>query len=386
MIYTGLSRTGEIESVKAHGGGDIAEVYGGLNETDPIFYKSRTITGVPPLSFKALGKPLSDYLISGNTVQNGTPTPEAPVDVQGCGVRTMQLFEDKIVTCSIDANGRLITNSDFDMYIAKVEQGVTYIASSSITGGFFTTKPEIGSVSYNGQRMAYAPRTFTAPITGYVTFRVNAGSDEPMLNAGSTALPYEPYGYKLPLNVNGTEYPIYLGEAQTTRRIKRLAMTGEENNWGEYTRSDSTTVPYLPLSDFKGASATNIKADIKCTHYDTKTQANIQNTTNKTGIAGRTSIGIIIADESISTLADFKSYLAAQYAAGTPVTVWYVLTEPETGIVNEPLHKIGDYADTITMAQAGVAIPTFGGDNIISFGTTVKPSVSITGNIKEVLV
>lgn len=226
-----------------------------------------------PAMIQASGEPLTDYLISGNTIQSGTPTPEAPVDVVGCGV-------------------------------------------------------------WDETRQSY----------------------------------------KLPPTVNGTEHPIYLGQVESTRRIRKLVLTGEENNWGEYTRSDSTTVPYLPLSDFKGASATNIKADIKCTHYDTKTQVNIQNSTNKTGIAGRTSIGIIIADESISTLADFKSYLAAQYAAGTPVTVWYVLAEPETGIVNEPLHKIGSYTDTITMAQAEVAIPTSDGDNIISFGTTVQPS------------
>ena len=41
-----------------------------------------------PYGFKlqASGEPLTDYTISGNTVQDGTPTPEAPVDVVGCGV------------------------------------------------------------------------------------------------------------------------------------------------------------------------------------------------------------------------------------------------------------------------------------------------------------
>ena len=56
------------------------------------------------------------------------------------------------------------------------------------------------------------------------------------------------------------------------------------------------------------------------------------------------------------------------------MAIWYVLAKPETGIVNEPLHKIGDYADTISLEQAGVAIPTSDGDNTISFGTTVQPS------------
>jgi hypothetical protein len=73
-------------------------------------------------------------------------------------------------------------------------------------------------------------------------------------------------------------------------------------------------------------------------------------------------------------LAAFKQWLAAQYANGTPVTVWYVLAEPETGIVNEPLMKIGDYADTISMEQAGVQIPTLNGQTVIDVDTTLKPS------------
>lgn len=57
-----------------------------------------------------------------------------------------------------------------------------------------------------------------------------------MLNTGSTALPYEPYGYKLPLTVNGVEYPIYLGEVETTRKIRKLVLTGRKvGNYGTET-------------------------------------------------------------------------------------------------------------------------------------------------------
>lgn len=68
------------------------------------------------------------------------------------------------------------------------------------------------------------------------------------------------------------------------------------------------------------------------------------------------------------------TWLAAQYAAGHPVTVWYVLAEPETAIVNEPLMKIGDYADTISFAQSQVAIPTASGANVLDMTSPVKPS------------
>jgi hypothetical protein len=88
-------------------------------------------------------------------------------------------------------------------------------------------------------------------------------------------------------------------------------------------------------------------------------------------------------DRRFNTIAGFKAYLSSQYAAGTPVTVWYVLATSATGIVNEPLHKIGDYADTVSFAQAGVTIPTVAGTNTLDMTSPVKPlAVSITGNIK----
>jgi hypothetical protein len=82
--------------------------------------------------------------------------------------------------------------------------------------------------------------------------------------------------------------------------------------------------------------------------------------------------------------AKFKQWLAAQYASGTPVTVWYVLATPETGIINEPLHKIGDYADTISYAQSGVEISTTKGFNTITTDTTVLPSnIEVKGVINN---
>jgi hypothetical protein len=80
---------------------------------------------------------------------------------------------------------------------------------------------------------------------------------------------------------------------------------------------------------------------------------------------------------------DFKSYLAAQYAAGTPVTVWYVLAEPETAIVNEPLAKIGDYADELSSADAGVTITTTEGQNTLTVDTDLQPSEMTITYIKE---
>lgn len=48
-------------------------------------YPIRTITGVPPLSFLADGRPLQSWSISGGAVQDGVPAPDDPIYPKECG-------------------------------------------------------------------------------------------------------------------------------------------------------------------------------------------------------------------------------------------------------------------------------------------------------------
>lgn len=216
-----------------------------------------------PAMIQASGEPLTDYTIYGNIVQNGTPTPEAPVDVVGCGG-----------------------------WDATVQQ------------------------------------------------------------------------YKLSITVNVTEHPIYLGQVETTRRIKKWVIDGTEN-WSKGNYSPSGGYQFFAP---KPSDIAN-NPDWLTTHFKKG------NVLNGSAFASYLSL---YPEKSIlpenATANDFKAWLAQKYQNGTPVTIWYVLATPEAAIVNEPLHKIGDYADTITMAQADVTIPTSDGDNIISFDTSVQPS------------
>ena len=275
MIYTGLNHTGEISKVYAHGDSDVSAIYGGINEANPIYYKTRTITGQTPLSYKALSKPISDYIISGNTLQDGTPTPEAPVDAVGCGTwdETQQ-------------------------------------------------------------------------------------------------------SYKLPLTVNGAEYPIYLGQVPTTRRVKKLVLDGTED-WNLSTINTHGIANFwFRISDrMQGPDGIGY-----CSHYEKQTASGAAATTEGFFSGATDALYIRVQSTTADTVEKFKDYIS-----GKGVTIWYVMSEPETGIVNEPLQKIGDYADTISFEQAGVTIPTVAGANTLTIDTTVQPSaVSITGNIKEV--
>lgn len=340
----------------------------------------KTIQGPAPLNIRALTRPLDDYLISGNTLQDGTPTSSDPVDVVGCGERTENLVDPStiILNHNISSLGRVESDANYDVGCFQIIQGNTYTIDSYVYA-FYYTIPTMGSVAYDRQRVVGTlgiPSSFTAPITGYCCFRVDHG-DSFMANAGSTALPYEPYGYKLPLTIGGTEYPIYLGEVPTTRNIKKLVLTGEENCYTYVFQN--TNGAYL----LNALDATYFRDSGFCSHYPVSTAAELN--TIWIGVNNKNLYFIGILDVlGISTATDFKSYLADQYQNGTPVTVWYVLATPETDIVNEPLMKIGDYADTISYAQAGVEIQTTKGFNTITTNTTVLPSnIEVKGVINN---
>lgn len=211
----------------------------------------REYTGAVPVTITADGSPLLDYLITGNTIQNGTPTPDNPIMPEGCGE----------------------------------------------------------------------------------------------LEAGQ---------YKIPISSANTTTNVYLGEVETTRKIKKLVLTGEEN-W----RQSSDGNIYIALSPNQGVAWTRVLS----THF---TSSQVQ--TNG-GL-----LWFVNAAVDFDTVEECKTYLAAQYAAGTPVCVWYVLATPQTAVVNEPLMKIGDYADTLSKEQAGVNIPTNNGSTTVDVDTTVKPS------------
>jgi hypothetical protein len=178
--------------------------------------------------------------------------------------------------------------------------------------------------------------------------------------------------WTIPISCAGQTVPVYLGQTQTVRRVKKLVLTGDE-----------TLTSGSVIGQIRAPIAGAINSLGCCTHYILKASYGgafpyIRITSNVLWFE-LSADGYETKEEA---LAAFKSYLSAQYAAGTPVTVWYVLAEPETAIVNEPLAKIGDYTDELNSA---IPIPTVKGQNLLTVDTDLQPSsMTITGNIKEV--
>ena len=327
--------------------------------------------------------------LKGNTVQSGTPTPNSPIDVVGVGERTGNLFDKDATNTNngyisgyylypdgtpIKPSSSLVWNTS--EYIELTSGYIALSTLSTTSSGtpaicfYDSSKNYIIGYSYDNGEV----RIHEVP-SGAKYCRISIDErviNQLMLNQGSTALPYEPYGYKIPILTNSTTTNVYLGEVQTTRKIKKLVLTGEETvnihptiaSWFQIYLTD-TVIDNLEL----------------CTHYkpSPNTAATIQNGEILVGKQTASNDGrIIIRDTAYTTTEDFKSYLQQQYAAGTPVCVWYVLAEPTTGIVNEPLQKIGSYADSIN----NISITTTDRINTIDIPTTVQPSevtVNYTG-------
>lgn len=364
-------------------------------------YPVRTITGVPPLTFKADGTPLTAWSIAGNGQKTGTPTPDAPIMPEFVDVRTANLapplteWNDGYIAYNGSVQPQSSGNQQ-EKYSSMIPVSASATYKFSCDGGF----PEGESYAWKTATLYDSSGTFirrldagtsvdpftlnTTATTAFVRLmcRTYGESLKLMLNAGNESLPYIPYGFQIPITNAGQTVPVYLGQTQTVRKIRKLVLTGEETYY-DYTFSHEKSVYVSNVLD------TNYtRAQGYCTHYPVYPETGNLSGTNYTTWIGASSkqIFFIAACDvlSLENADAFKAWVAAQYATGTPVTVWYVLATPETAIVNEPLCKIGDYADELHSTDAGVTIPTAKGQNTLTVDTELQPSaVSVTGHIKS---
>lgn len=348
----------------------------------------QTTTGT--LLFKGYNLPVKVNSLLGNSVQNGTPAPDNVVVPEFCGV-----LNDNLAI--IESDSRTITNwYYYDVRLTDVIPAGTYTLSFSVdskTGTAYSGSIGRGTTSGYSADVTYINIGSDIPVNIKKTFtltesacvwarflRVSSPStfsysvSKIRIEEGSTA-----YGYKIPFTCAGQTTPIYLGEVPTIRRIKKLVLTGEEtyikDSAGEYLYYVYVTHLY--------------HTDCLCSHLESTTGYPV----NKEGCSSYNNASIIYfnfgsavmnAQPSGNTVAGLKEYLTAQYANGTPVTVWYVLSEQQTGIVNEPLARIGNYADELTeISVHSLSAPLYGiGDykDILNLSTGV-----LTRNIKKLV-
>ena len=193
----------------------------------------------------------------------------------------------------------------------------------------------------------------TSEKTKYIVFNIaKFNIDIAQLEKGSTATPYEPYHEPIttPIYLDSPLYKIgdyadRLSKTEEVRVVKELVLTGEER-WDLWNGNYFSSV-----IDRKGAIDTLV-----CSHF-------INSSANGISYGRSAILGLKIAAVAIpfvTSVSELKTWLAAQYAAGTPVKVYYVMQTPETKTV-EP-----------------VEIPTLNGTTVIDVDTAVKSTEMYT--------
>lgn len=168
--------------------------------------------------------------------------------------------------------------------------------------------------------------------------------------------------YKIPILSASTTTPIYLGEVESTRKIVKTVLTSSTNV--DWSKSSSRNYAW-----YFSPPAIGVKANTPflCSHGTTVTS--VSDYIYGTVYCDNT-VNLGIFPSTLTNVSSLKNWLDEQNANGTPVVIWNVLTTPTTGIVNEPLMRIGDYADSVS----GISIPTITGANTLSVDTTLQPS------------
>ena len=330
--------------------------------------------------------------LKGQAVQSGTPTPDNPVTPEGCGERTGNLFDK----AWFNNNTQLSLSTGLPIgYVGRIAIvnpiDVSNIDAVTLTYSLGATETENFMYSiFSGntliERVAGKKSGDIIDVTNadtlyiclYIGGRGITVNDVQwiMLNSGSTALPYEPYGFEISISSASTTTPVYLGDVQSTRRIRKYEFTGQESI-ALYNSAGLLGFQYL-----MGTMQNNMRTNGLCTHFIPQITGSSRTEDGVTFGASNqylyfTFSAATISAYSLTDVESISSFLRTQYANGTPVTVWYILANPETAVINEPLMRIGDYADTLS----NISIPVTAGGDTLSVGTTVQPS-EVTVNYK----
>lgn len=360
--------------------------------TDSAPWSSKHIVDVlcPPIS--ETGNPAQFYPVAGYPLGckvsweptqegSGTPSPENIRPIKGrdsvtvtrCGENlfnpawmpkktlnnglTWTITSDGTVTANGTANGTSYYNSDYFSLPAG-----TYTISAMPYFRMSILNRDVGDTTVAAQQVGQ-PCTFTVEtdIQNASLFFDTSGildnvSAKPQIEKGTTATTYAPYTGQtatltLPRTIYGGTVDTVSSEGQETRKLLTLDGTEKWMVSGKFL--DNKTDWYYVSSKIPNAvNAVPQKGNEICSHYP---HADVANTNTAQGCAIvwgdiRVRWGDTIPDDADA----WKAYLAAQYAAGTPVQIAYKLAEPVPFTVTgaQPISSLSGVNTVITDADS----------------------------------
>jgi hypothetical protein len=359
---------------------------------------------------------LKDYRIYGNSVQDGEPTPENPIEVQSVGELTKNLYDAQTYPMTKGCYVYTVTGNiieGWEQYASTVD----YMPCAELRGKTITLNhtggntPGISFYSDKKEQILGVPNSNKTSVTAtvpdeafYYRFSVKVEyADEAMVVEGDTPAEFEPYHkYKVPVTVRGKNLFKYLtGQWANITLVEALASgdivagnsaSDHVNSYASgWYRPGNTNIggicPILHTGDIVTVSAdiTLIElrrdTEYKPSIYVFSQEANNGHTSNGTtpinvGETVRISRTYTIAEKYdgdafypiIPVNGNVVKIENIQIAYGTDSQYEpYIEPQVHNIYLDEPLRKVGDYADVVDF-EKGVVVRNvknkiFTGDN-----------------------
>ena len=283
--------------------------------------------------------------------KNLIPTIDEPLSANGitCTVN---------VDGSITLNGTATANTYINFPHMMIEAGTYTLSSgSAIPTGIGLSLREANDQSTNLLRISNGQSAATGTIAyngdAYVYISINSGTTAsnltiyPQLEAGSEATAYEPYQGMTTALEDGDSLDLATGEL--TRRWKRLELDGTEA-WV------ASGVNEHGINSFRlwmAAEKAGFPVKVYCTHYAEK--AVVAENAQEEGVYLPSGSDTLFIRDTYTTLEEFKTWLAAQKEAGTPVTVLYKIAkssiQPE--VVSGGAHSLAQPEGEMVISALG---------------------------------
>ena len=335
-----------------------------------------------------------DYVKAyGGTEQNGTPTPDAPVDIVSnngaikYSKNLLDMSTENIVLGKYINNSGAVLDSGPNFYNSKyipVVGGETYTWSTSSSIGYFSVMEYDSGYVFKRRTLFGSSSSSPAGTSGTVTLRsdtafVLIGSNMDSVDItldriaavdwqfekGTSATAYKPYS-PTGIYTDGTVETIEdtIGNTATAEMLLKVGDYQDVQSIidGVVTRNVGIKVldgtePWIASGTYLGSCYTNIigqtpSGQVICSHF--QNASGLGNYSRGKCYKESTSFNLWYGDNRTTAVADLKQFLADQYAAGTPVIVIYPLATPTTESVAGQTLQVTGGDNTLEITQAGL--------------------------------
>ncbi len=370
----------------------------------------QTVEGESVTAADCSGDYLRGLRIFGKSTQDGTPTPDAPVDIVSVGesgtvgVKVYGTNLVKNIQSSVTRNGVTIdvpgdgsikisgtSTEGFGIQVnseLRLPDGVYFLtgAAANLTltvwgmanGGWVSIAVDNGSgVSFTADASKYSHYLIQYAVQTQKTYNVTV---YPMVNAGDAPLPWEAYKEEQTITIprtlpgipvssggnytdaNGQQWicdEVDLARGVYVQRVGKVTLTGEETH-GILAETGGEMFVQLP-SGFE-AMYTNDLVTCKCNYYPTVARQDTFNNGQTAGFVGAavSSTHIRITD-NVRFNGDhdaLNSWIAEKYSEGDPVIFEYILATPtETPLSDAEINAFkalhSNYPNTTVLNDAG---------------------------------